>query len=40
MEKVRLEVYDGSVFVQIKLGMFSKALKEEPRDKTLYANHD
>ena len=37
--KIRLEAYDGSVFVQIKLSMFSKALKQEPRDKTLYANH-
>ncbi|POI29983.1 hypothetical protein CIB84_006267 [Bambusicola thoracicus] len=36
--KIRLEAYDGSVFVQIKLSMFSKAAKQEPRDKTLYAN--
>lgn len=37
--KARLEAPDGSVFVQIKLSMFSKALKREPRDKAVCANH-
>lgn len=37
--KIRVEANDGSVFVQIKLSMFSKALKQQPRDKTLCANH-
>lgn len=36
--KARLEAPDGSVFVQIKLSMFSKALKQEPRDKAVCAN--
>lgn len=36
--KGRLEAPHGSGFVQIKLSMFSKALKQEPRDKAVCAN--
>lgn len=38
--KIWLEAHDGSAFVQIKLSMFSKALKQEPRDKTCMLTMD